>query len=575
MWARAQQFVEDTVAPYVSTAVTSVVAHVAPDLLPPIDPFPPLPFELVLRILSFTLPPLSYTHAHARAKRLKRLALLNKDTARWAVLELRTHVALSTVQAARWFVMTARKKGPAWAGAVRSLRLGNAEHIVGATAQRDSVDHMWRGAGTGQLVRDLLRVCNNVQELWVCGISGIEVEDLGEGKLLRKLYITDTRIVPSSTPSTPDLVLPHLHSLYLKSVIFTGPSLSILLSQVSLPALRTLDYLSVHQSLVSPLVHPRARPQAGPLLLGGGGGGGPAGGLASITASLAALSGPTTSTVSDSPSPLAQAPFDALAASYPILSLSAQLSHLSLGPYAQRTLPLSILTNGGLNLRFPSLRTLSIPCTIIEPELLDPASFPPGLRALRLTNDLLKDAYRDAPDMDPLEAEGERDSADLQRERAINVFRHQAMSVFSSSSGCGNDRATRILAVPRLDAHCRKALRDSQVVDTLGRNNEDGMHDIASFDTSFLPSSSGASSAAKKEPQPSHEVESSLSTAGSFPLLIVEEDQELLELWPRRDSAWELGAKEWRERVERGQKGWERELVSARTADVGEEGALL
>ncbi|GAA5889068.1 hypothetical protein JCM6882_009733 [Rhodosporidiobolus microsporus] len=556
MWSRAREFVEATVAPYVPPSVATALSQLAPSPPPPaIDPFPPLPSELVLRIFSFTLPPPSYTHAHARAKRLKRLALLNKDAARWAVLELRTHVALGSLDAARWFVMTARKKGAAWAGAVRTVRLGKADLLEGEEQRRDAVDQMWRAEGSSRVMRDLLRLCENVEELWISGISGVVVDHFGEGKNLRKLYITETRIVPGVTPAPPSLILPHLNTLHLKSVIFTGPSLPSFLSPAVLPALRTLDYLSVHQSLVTPLVHPRAPPQGGPLLLGGGGGGGGPPGLASITASLAALSGPSAA----SAPPSSEA--DTLAAQHPILALSSQLTHLSLGPHATRTIPLSALTAGSLALHFPSLLSLSLPRILLGPGQLEPADFPPSLTAFRVAQEGYRPRHYPGLGRSellggrphPAEATAEEAQLRFATECAINVFKRQAVDPTVGARGEGEPNRTRVLAVPRLSREYRDALANRTHDEIEDEPEGFDLRDEVSLDKRFLAAPSSPPSCAAADPSP--------FPAGGFPLVLIEEDQDLLERWPARDGAWDLGAERWRERVESAEEeGWEREV---------------
>ncbi|GAA5974296.1 hypothetical protein JCM11641_006718 [Rhodosporidiobolus odoratus] len=370
-WGQLRSYVEDTL---VQLSVSFTLTPAPPD--PPIEPFPPLPSELVLRILLFTLPAPSYAAAKPRARRLKQIALLDKDCARWATLLLRQDVAVSSIDAARWFSMTATTRGPTWAGAVRSLRLGSAEEFVDAAGHREAVDKMWRSRDSGKTMQDLLKTCEAVEDLWLSGISGVEVGHLAAGKNLRRLFITETRIVPSASSAGTDeqaFLLPRLHTLHLKSVIFTGPSLPSFLSPSSLPSLRTLDYLSVHQSLVTPLP-PQAAPQGGPLLLGGGG----ATGLAHMTAALAALappSAPASSRTTPSPSTATQ----------PVLTIASQLTSLALGPHATRTLPLSILTSSGLSLLFPSLLSLSLPWSLF-PSLL-PSDFPSSLLYLRVSSD--------------------------------------------------------------------------------------------------------------------------------------------------------------------------------------------
>ncbi|GAA5865034.1 hypothetical protein JCM8547_007689 [Rhodosporidiobolus lusitaniae] len=441
-WNHLRDYVDSSIAALVPPAVqSSLFSQPPPPPLPPVDPFPPLPTELVLRILSFTLPSPSYSSARARARKLKRLALLNKDFARWATLELRTDVVLSTTDSARWFAGLARRKGPAWAGAVRTLRLGSAEPLqAGMDGREESVDRIWRGEGVGKLVRDLMKLCENAEELWLCGIGGIEVGQLATGKNLRKLSIGETRVVPSTTlhenPSESAFVLPHLHSLYLKSVIFTGPSLSDFLSPTSLPALRTLDYLSVHQSLVSPLVHPRGGQNGGGGLSAiNGNGGGPAN-LVNMTASLAALSAPSASSASSS-----------TLSAHPILTVAPFLTSLSLGPHSTRTLPLSDLADGGFAVHFPLLSSLSAPWSLLTSPSLSPADYPPTLRALRVgTGNRPEPSGMVPADM----ARNMQSEHELLEARAMSVFQHAAITSPTISSSSSEER-TRTLTLPTLE----------------------------------------------------------------------------------------------------------------------------
>lgn len=147
---------------------------------------------------------------------------------------------------------------------------------------------------------------------------------------LRTLYLTESRLTlyhPPSSPSPPSLLLPSLTHLHLRSTIFTGYALPTLLSPLSLPSLRTLDYLSVHQSLVD----------APPAAVGRGGGTA----LTQLTASLSSLSSPSRHTPS-----------------HPAHPLLPQLHHLALGPHATKTLSaLDVATCS-------ELRTLDLPLSM-------------------------------------------------------------------------------------------------------------------------------------------------------------------------------------------------------------------
>ncbi|GAA6032912.1 hypothetical protein JCM8097_000045 [Rhodosporidiobolus ruineniae] len=557
----------EIVAPLLPPAVSNAFSLPPPP--PPVVPFPHLPVELVFRILSYTLPPPSYTHAKERAKRLKHFALLNKDFARWAVLELRTHVAVSSLDAARWFAMTARKKGTAWAGAVRTLRLGSAEQFVrGPDGQSEAVDRMWRAEGSSQAVRDLLRACGNVEELWVCGISGVEVDHLGAGKNLRKLYVTETRIIPSIPPAAdpPSFTLPSLESLYLKSVIFAGSSLASFLAPDALPALRTLDYLSVHQSLVTPAVQPPARPR--PQAPGGSvaffNATGGANSLASMTAALGALTTGATPTAAPGTASAPPAPTVA----HPILTLSSQLTSLSLGPHSTRTLPVNLLTNRGFALHFPSLRTLSIPVTLLFNQPLDPSDYPPSLTALRVTRtgvspplqELLlspspsSSTLADASAAPDFFGEAEHKLALAQRvagDYAMMEARGLSVLQLGGADGAGADEGEEgrdcVLTVPRLPTAVRSALRpplpDAGTAPSTDRPGDECQRVLCHSPPGSSPVTSSSTSS------------SSTSAAGprGVYVRVVYEDQEMREedpLW--RDGVWELEHERWREGIE----GW-------------------
>ncbi|GAA5895936.1 hypothetical protein JCM8208_005129 [Rhodotorula glutinis] len=291
--------------------------------------FPPLPAELVLRILHYTLPPASHSTHTARTSRLRALALLSRDCARWASLELRRDVRLETHEHARWFLREVlRRRGREWAGGVRVLRLGRESDEGG---QGDAV---WRSSSVGRTVKDLLRMCENVEELWVCGLSGLQPGDLA--------------------PAHP--------TLHLRAVIFTGHALTQLLDTATLPFLRHVEYHSVHQSLVPP----RAAPSPDPAAVPGG-----ASTLAAITANLAAL---RPSSSSSSP-----------AVEHPLVAFAPRLHTLSLTDLAFRSFPSTALD--ALLAHAPLLRGLSLPPTPLLDGggVADALAACPSLVALRLS----------------------------------------------------------------------------------------------------------------------------------------------------------------------------------------------
>ncbi|ORY77637.1 hypothetical protein BCR35DRAFT_353144 [Leucosporidium creatinivorum] len=231
---------------------------------PSILTFPPLPPELILYILTLSLPHPTYSSLSTSPSpgslttRLHQLASLHPSFSSHFTRLSHAHIRLPTLDSAARFLRRCQREG--WAERVRTLRIGPEE----------GEGRQWMGDGA--VVGELLRVCKGVKELWVVGLAGLELEYLGEGKNLQTLYLTETRLTLTHHPSSPpSLLLPSLTHLHLRSTIFSGASLPLLLSPSTLPNLRTLDYLSVHQSLVG-------RDPAPPLLPGGVGGGGAAGG---------------------------------------------------------------------------------------------------------------------------------------------------------------------------------------------------------------------------------------------------------------------------------------------------------
>ncbi|GAA5847171.1 hypothetical protein JCM9279_006120 [Rhodotorula babjevae] len=316
--------------------------------------FPALPAELVLRILSYTLPTASHSTHAARTSHLHALALLSRDAARWASLELRRDVRLETHEHARWFVREVlRRRGREWASGIRVLRLGR------ETDDEGRGDAVWRSSSVGRTVRDLLRMCENVEELWVCGLSGIHPDDLAPAHHLRQLWLNESRITPTQD-AAPPLHLPRLSTLYLRAVICTGHALPQLLDPAALPSLEHIEYHSVHQSMVTPAVPPPDHAAV------------PGGSstLAAMTANLAAL-GP-------SPTP------SSTTVEHPLVALAPQLRTLALGDLAFRSFPSTALV--ALLERAPLLRGVSLPASTMDGggPVVDALAACPTLVALRI-----------------------------------------------------------------------------------------------------------------------------------------------------------------------------------------------
>ncbi|GAA5996358.1 hypothetical protein JCM5350_006832 [Sporobolomyces pararoseus] len=208
---------------------------------------------------------------------------------------------------------------------------------------------------------------------------------------LRKLYLFESRIVPTPESASAIFNLPQLQLLHLKAVICTGSTLEQLLSRSSLPSLKILDFFSVHQSLVTPtLRHAPLQHVAGQAPPN----------LQQLNNMFAQLQTPT---------PSIPAQFHQL----PPYTLTPEIEHLALGPYSTRTLPLTALP------LFTSLISLSIPISLFLSSSLELSHFPPSLRALRITSAMTRTEER----------EQERNQTDLKKRwevalrKAIQVFK--------------------------------------------------------------------------------------------------------------------------------------------------------
>lgn len=168
-----------------------------------IEPFPPLPSEVVLRILDFALPPLSYSRARERARRLKDFALLSKDCARWATLLVRRDVTCSTADSAKklsdW--TTYRSVGPPLVETARYGSVGEQD-----MANRD----MWERDEAVSAVCRAAHHYRKLRELWLSGISHVELAVLRytRGRACEQPYLPLTstdrgpRVGQRSTRST-------------------------------------------------------------------------------------------------------------------------------------------------------------------------------------------------------------------------------------------------------------------------------------------------------------------------------------------------------------------------------------
>lgn len=174
--------------------------------------------------------------------------------------------------------------------------------------------------------------------------------------------------------------------MHIKAVICTGSTLEDLLSPSAIPKLECLDFFSVHQSLVSPRQQqPRldaAVDTAGP-------------NLQQLNDMFAHLQ------TRHDPSPRDGPPYR---------DIASRIAHLSLGPYATRTLPLSALP------LFDSLVTLSIPIGLFLSPSLVVDELAPSIRAIRITSEMTRSDERELNQDDVLR----RNQWDLARRKGMD-----------------------------------------------------------------------------------------------------------------------------------------------------------
>ncbi|BGP34673.1 hypothetical protein JCM10296v2_006495 [Rhodotorula toruloides] len=373
-WASWKDYCDASIASLIRASLANTLpwsaanTRTVTDDLAHITPYPPLPSEVILRILASTLPAPSYTHAHERTRLLKSYALLSRDAARWATLLIRRDVACSSVDAATSFVRWAVGPAKTSRGAllVQSVRYGS------AGKKGDVGDTMWARHDSFDAVRHAATYCPTLSELWLSGMNQLELKVLRHARALRSLYMHEIRLFPLALDTARPLVLPDLTTLYLSAILSAGPSFSQLLSPSTLPSLRHLDLFSVHRSLLpfEEVQHQASMNQnnlANPVLGGAG--------MASITASLAALSPP-----SRAPSASGSG-----SETHPLLSIAPQLYSLTLGPNQTRTLPLSLFDP--LFSLSTHLTLLSLPLSTFLSRDFPHLSLPSSLTLLRLTND--------------------------------------------------------------------------------------------------------------------------------------------------------------------------------------------
>ncbi|BGP26996.1 hypothetical protein Rt10032_c20g6284 [Rhodotorula toruloides] len=353
-WTALKDYCDATLAPLVPSSLaralpwTAARPQTVPGGSPDTTPHPPLPSEVTLRILAFTLPAPSYTNAHERTRLLKSYALFSRDCARWATLLLRRDVACTTYSAAdafcHWIVGPAKRARSNLF--VESVRYGTAGNKGSARETMAA-----RPAAAGHVANH----CPNLQELWLSEVDSLELDVLRNARALRSLYLHETRLSPPRLDSDRKhpVVFPHLATLHLSAIIASGSSLTDLLSPETLPALRHLDYVAVHQSQIPAAQQLEAVYQANPAT------------PASVAATLARLC----------PDPR----------EHPLVSLAPRLHSLAMGARAARTLSLALFTP--LFAHANCLTLFSLPLSTFLSDAFPSLSLPRSLLLLRLTSE--------------------------------------------------------------------------------------------------------------------------------------------------------------------------------------------
>lgn len=141
-----------------------------------VEPFPPLPHEVIFQILSFSLPPPSYSTSSDRNRRLLNYALFDHDCARWASLELRQHAHLESPKSATRFLSALTEHDEEWRGVVRTLRIGQSD-----PDKADLIGNDWMYEDIGTLLERILILCPGVDELWIAGAKDLQLTALSKG----------------------------------------------------------------------------------------------------------------------------------------------------------------------------------------------------------------------------------------------------------------------------------------------------------------------------------------------------------------------------------------------------------
>lgn len=155
---------------YVSYSSSTV-----PDLSE-VEPFPRLPCELVLRILSFSLPAPGYSTSAQRKRQLLDYALFDQDSSRWASFELRKHIHLESPESATRLLSALTDRDEEWSGVVRTLRFGQSD-----PEKSNITASEWMYEDAGSFIAQILIKCPNIDELWIAGAKDLQLKSLSQG----------------------------------------------------------------------------------------------------------------------------------------------------------------------------------------------------------------------------------------------------------------------------------------------------------------------------------------------------------------------------------------------------------
>ncbi|KAK4049243.1 hypothetical protein OIO90_005532 [Microbotryomycetes sp. JL221] len=360
---------------------------------------PRLPIELRDFILQLTLEPPTYAFADQRSNRLQAYHSFDKSCYEWSTLEhFYKHVMLSNWTRAIHFINKIKQKDLNFRNLVETVRLGQFAYVeqpfhstnkdLNKTIRVRSTlaQHGWWGRPNQQTtdthppVASILEWCPNVKELWIAGLSTLNLNELNLGQNLTSLYILETRISPGIIlkPNNNEddnnlnhdvfsnLCLPNLQLLHVSKTIFSQDALYHLLNPLTLPKLDTLHYLSVHQSLAGTVTRPQQQNQSHQV----------PDTVESLNLLTRAMSNQSITSSSSSSS-----------SSFGISSMLPQLKHITLGHWSCKTLSIENLK------QTEKLESFDLPFNWISNLILQSKQLNwsgEGLRAIRLRDDELR-----------------------------------------------------------------------------------------------------------------------------------------------------------------------------------------